>query len=366
VTAAGLAGSVHVVLPGDVADAGVPSGGNTYDRRVCDGLRAIGWSVHEFLVPGDWPQPGVADCAALERSLGALPDGATVLLDGLVACGVPDVVLPHTRRLRVAILLHMPLADDADLDPVLAADLDALERATLRAASAVVATSSWSARRLVGHHGLAGERVHVAAPGTDSAPVAPGTDGAASLLCVAAVTPGKGQDILVDALATLTDLPWCCRLVGSLERAPAYVARVRKLRDRHGLGERVRLVGPRTGGDLAAAYADADLLVLPSRTETYGMVITEALARGTPVVTTTAGALPDTVGRAPDGGVPGLLVPPGDAGVLADALRRWLCEPDLRQRLRTSALRRRGTLTGWEHTSDAVAAVLDQLAKQPA
>jgi glycosyltransferase involved in cell wall biosynthesis len=363
VTTAGR--SVHVVLPGNVDDAGVPSGGNTYDRRVCDGLRAVGWSVHEIALAGDWPQPDVADCTALDRALGAVPDGALVLLDGLVACGVPDVLLPHARRLRVAVLLHMPLADDTGLDPVLAADLDNLERATLRAASAVVATSSWSARRLVSHHGLAGELVHVAAPGTDPAPVAAGSDGAAGLLCVAAVTPGKGQDILVEALAGLRDLPWCCRLVGSLQRDPSYVALVRKASELHGLGDRLRLVGPRTGDELATAYADADLLVLPSRTETYGMVVTEALARGIPVVTTTAGALPDTVGRAPDGSVPGLLVPPGDAGVLADALRRWLCEPDLRQRLRTSALRRRSTLTGWEQTSDAVAGVLERLRAEP-
>jgi glycosyltransferase involved in cell wall biosynthesis len=350
--------SVHVVLPGDVADATVPSGGNTYDRRVCDGLAAEGWTVREMPMIGAWPRAAPLARAGLGRSLAGLPDGAVVLLDGLVACGVPDVVVPQAQRLRLVVLVHMPLADDTALDSAVAADLDARERATLRAATAVVATSGWSARRLVAHHGLATDRVHVAAPGTDPAPVAPGTDGAAHLLCVAAVTPGKGQDVLVEALATLTDLTWCCELVGSLARDPAHVATIGKSIERYGLGDRVRLAGARTGDDLVASYAAADLLVLPSRTETYGMVVTEALARAVPVVATTAGALPDTVGRAPDGSVPGLLVPPGDAHALAAALRRWCSEPDLRKRLRTAALRRRGTLAGWPTTAAALAGVL--------
>jgi glycosyltransferase involved in cell wall biosynthesis len=350
--------TVHVVLPGDVSDATVPSGGNTYDRRVCVGLTAIGWTVRELPVPGSWPRPAPLARAELGRSLAALPDGAVVLLDGLVACGVPDVVVPEAHRLRLVVLVHMPLADDTELEPAVAADLDARERATLHAAAAVVATSGWSARRLVDHHGLAQQRVHVATPGTDPAPIAPGTDGAARLLCVAAVTPGKGQDVLVEALATLTDLTWCCDLVGSLARDPSHVRAIEKAIERHGLGERVRLTGPRTGDDLVAAYAAADLLVLPSRTETYGMVVTEALARAVPVVATTAGALPHTVGRAPDGSVPGLLVPPGDVSALAAALRRWFSEPNLRNQLRTAALRRRGTLDGWSTTTEALAAVL--------
>ena len=67
--------------------------------------------------------------------------------------------------------------------------------------------------------------------------------------------------------------------------------------------------------------------MLPSRAETYGMVVTEALARGIPVLASDAGGLPETLGRDPDGRVPGLLVPPGDAAALAAALRGWLDDP---------------------------------------
>src|SRR5262249_30463035 len=130
----------------------------------------------------------------------------------------------------------------------------------------------------------------------------------------------------------------------------------------HGLGDRVNFAAPRPGAALAAAYAAADLLVLPSRGETYGMVVTEALARGIPVLATAANGLPESLGRAPDGSLPGLLVRPEDPGALAGALRRWLTDGDLRPELRRSALGRRSTLTGWAATSAAVAGVLDGVA----
>jgi glycosyltransferase involved in cell wall biosynthesis len=354
--------TVHAVLPADVADGALPSGGNTYDLRVCDGLAARGWTVRRVLTAGSWPAPDAAARAALARELAALPDRAVVLLDGLVACGVPDVVVPEAGRLRLVVLVHMPLADDPAPDDGTRADLDARERTVLRAAHAVVATSPWSARRIAAHHGLDPDRVHIAPPGTDPAPLAPGTDGASRLLCVAAVTVTKGQDVLVEALAGIADLPWCCVLVGSLHREPGQVARLRDAIRAHGLGDRVVLAGPRTGAALAAAYAEADLLVLASRTETYGMVVAEALARGIPALATEAGALPATLGRGPRHGVPGLLVPPGDAAALAAALRRWLTDDRLRHRLRAAARERRRALAGWDATSRALADALGRAA----
>lgn len=357
---------VHVVLPGGVHDAGSPSGGNVYDLRVCQELaREHGWHVRPTAVPGTWPQPSPAACAALDRALAAMPDGAVVLLDGLVACGVPGTVVPHASRLALAVLVHLPLADETGLPPALAADLTERERATLRAAAAVVVTSRWAAGRIAGH-GLDAARVHVAEPGTDAAPLAPGTDGASGLLCVASVTPRKGQDLLVEALSQLGDRTVTCVLAGPLDRDPGYVARLRDRLDQLGMRGRVRLAGPLGGPDLEAAYRAADLVVLVSWTETYGMAVAEALARGIPVLASDAGALPDTLGLAPDGTRPGLLVPAGDVPALATALRRWLDEPDLRERLRRSAQYRRGILGGWEHTARHLHGVLEQLGRMPA
>ncbi|MFJ6675980.1 glycosyltransferase family 4 protein [Actinosynnema sp. NPDC091369] len=330
--------TVHFVRPRD--DPASPSGGNAYDRRV---IQELG-SVHDVEVPGAWPRPDPADRAALGRVLGGIGDGSVVVLDGLVACGVPDVVVPHADRLRLVVLVHLPLADETGLEPSEASRLDAAERECLRAVRAVVATSPSAARRLVSHHSLA--RVHVVTPGVDPAPLATGTDGASRLLCVASVTPRKGHDVLVRALASVADLPWTCAFVGA-ERWP-----VREVVERHGLGARIELTGPLDGPPLDRAYATADLFVLASWAETYGMVVTEALARGVPVV---ASAVPDALG---DGGV---LLPSGDVEAFADAVRRWLTDDAWRRDLRGRALARRRELSTWDETATRLAEVLASL-----
>ncbi|TNC23568.1 glycosyltransferase family 4 protein [Amycolatopsis alkalitolerans] len=339
---------VHVVLPGDVDDVTVPSGGNIYDRRACEGLPG----VHETALPGAWPRP--ASTAGLAAALAASPDGEVVLLDGIVACGVPEVVVPQAKRLRLAVLVHLPLADETGLAPPDVTDLDARERETVQAVRAVIATSGWAANRLIEHHGLPPEKVHVVPPGTDPAPLAPGTDGVSHLLCVASLTPRKAQHLLVEALARVEGA-WRCTLAGPVRRDAAYVERIRKLIRRHGLGERIDLAGPLTGRALENAYAAADLVVLPSLAETYGMVVTEALARGIPVLATDVAGIAETLGAA------GIVVPPGDAAALADGLRSWFGDPVRRDALRGEARARRGMLAPWTETSRRLAAVLARL-----
>lgn len=348
---------LHAVLPGGIDDPAAPSGGNAYDRRACRELAAFGWDVRAVLVDGAWPQPDRAACEGLHRALSAVGDGGIVLVDGLVGCAAPEVVVAHARRLHLAVLVHLPLADETGLPPALAADLDARERAVLRAAAAVVVTSAAAAGRLA-RHGLDGGRVHVAEPGVDRAPLAAGSPTGTALLCVASITPRKAHDVLVEALALL-DRPVSCLLAGPLDRAPGHVADLRERIRRHGLD--VRLAGPLAGAALDAAYHRADLAVLVSWTETYGMAVTEALARGVPVVVSDAGALPATLGHAPGGGRPGLVVPPGDAVALAEGLRRWCDEPGLRETLRHAARERRAILPGWDETARSLHAVLHRL-----
>lgn len=353
--------AMHFVMPGGVDDPTMPSGGNVYDARVSLDLPGFGWQVHKHAIGGSWPQPEAPARAELARTLADLADDTVVLLDGLVACAVPEIVIPEAERLRLVVLVHLPLGDETGLTPALAADLDARERRTLRSVPAVVATSEWAARRLVAHHGLAPDRVHVASPGADIAPLASGTDGVSRLLCVASVTPRKGQHRLVEALAAVTDLPWTCVLVGGLDHDPEYVAGLRALIEQHGLGDRLHLAGPQSGVALDASYASADLMVLTSYAETYGMAVTEALARGIPVLATDVGGLPEAVGRAPDGGVPGLLVPPENPAALAAELRGWFGEADVRRRLKAAARARRASLGGWAATARSLSGVLGRL-----
>ncbi|WP_323095279.1 glycosyltransferase family 4 protein [Intrasporangium sp. YIM S08009] len=339
--------TLHAVLPDAVHDPARPSGGNTYDRRVLAGLADLGWTVREQLVAGRWPEPDAVGRRSLADAVGRVGAGAPVLVDGLLASRSPDVLVPLARRVPLVVLVHLPLGGEP-------------ERAVLAATAAVVTTSAWSRDRVVALHGLDPARVHIAEPGTDSAPLAVGSPGGGSLLCAGAVTPLKGLDVLADALATLTDLPWRCVVAGSLEVDAPFAAGVVERTRRAGVADRVTFAGPLTADALGAAYATADLLVAPSRSETFGMAVADALARGLPVVASDVGGLPQTV-RGAGGPAPGLLVPAGDPAALAGALRAWLTDPGLRGRLRTGAVARRETLAPWSETARQVAAVLGTL-----
>jgi glycosyltransferase involved in cell wall biosynthesis len=348
--------SVHVVVPEGIDDPARPSGGNTYDRQVCRGLAALGWAVHEHVVPGAWPRAGEAGHTALERAVRRIPNGAVVLLDGLIASTAPELLVPQARRLRQVVLVHMPLGHRPPDDD--AGAVRAREREVLAAAAAVVTTSAWTRRRLGELYALPDDRVHLTEPGVDAASLATGTAAGGSLLCVASVTRDKGHDVLLDGLAMAKDMSWRCDCVGSLVRDLEFADGVREHARSRGLGDRVRFPGPRVGPELDRAYGAADLLVLASRAETYGMVVTEALTRGLPVLATDVGGMTEALGHGEDGTRPGLLIPPGDPAAIAFALRAWLEDAELRDRLRRAARERRAKLRPWSATAAALADVM--------
>jgi glycosyltransferase involved in cell wall biosynthesis len=341
--------TLYAVLPAGIDDPARPSGGNVYDRLVLDGLRGLGWQIQEQHIAGAWPTPDVGALAGLAHVLAGLPDGALVLIDGLVASAASVVLPTASARLRTVVLVHMTQGPDAG------------EEAVLSGASAVVTTSRATRERLREWFGL--RRVHVCEPGADLAPVAAGSHGraAGSLLCVAAVHRGKGHDLLLDALAEVEEHAWTLTCVGSLEIDPIHVSRLQQRIYARRWEDRVRFVGPLRGADLEAAYDSADLVVLASRAEGYGMVLTEALAHGLAVVAARVGGVTEAVGRSEDGSVPGLLVPPEDSAALAAALRDWLTDPALRERLSGSAVRRRSNLRRWGQAADDLGAVLAEV-----
>jgi glycosyltransferase involved in cell wall biosynthesis len=350
---------VTAIVPDGIDDPSRPSGGNRYDRRAIEALRALGVTVTERAVTGCWPRPDGAARQNLQGALAEVPAGSPALVDGLIASGATDLVIEADERAPVVVLVHMPFGP---VEPALAA----AERAMLTRVSGVVTTSEWTRAFLVTTYRVPAERVVVATPGADLAPVARPKPAGTRLLWVAAVTRAKGHDVLLSALAALSSDPdladsdWCCTCVGSLDVDPGYAQGLRRAIDDRGLSGRVHLTGPAGGQRLDERFASADLLVLPSRSETWGLVVTEALARAVPVLASDVGGVPEALGRAADGRRPGLLVPAADPLALADALRRWLTDAALRDRLRHTAADRRTALPGWQHTaarlSDALVA----------
>ena len=304
---------LHLVVPGPLDQQ---TGGYIYDARMAAGLRRRGWRVEVHSLEGRFPDADAAARASLAGVLGGLGDGSRVLVDGLALGGLPEPVAAHRGRLRILALVHHPVSDETGLPAEVCARLADRERRALAAVAGVIVTSSFTARGL-GRFGVDAVRVQVARPGTDPAPPAAGPEPGEppQLLSVASVVPRKGHDVLVRALARLRDLPWRCVCAGSLERAPDHVRRVRALVEEHGLAGRVLFAGECPRAALDRIYAASSLFVLASHYEGYGMVLTEALARGLPVVGTTGGAIPDTL---PSDAA--LLAPPGDDRALAGAI----------------------------------------------
>lgn len=328
---------LRLVVPPDVDK---PTGGNAYDLALAAALRAHGARVAVVR----------SDPAGLAAILAEAWEGPT-LVDGLLACPRPDAVAASGGE--VGVLVHMPLAQETGLSPGRAARLDRLEGEALRAARWVVTTSHWCARHVTEHHGVA--RVTVATPGVEPAPVSTGSD-PPLLVHLAALLPHKDQLGVVAALARLRDLSWQARLAGPTDRDPVYALKVRAALRDAGLSDRVRVTGtmPRD-----AAWAGADLALLPSRVESFGMVVTEALARAVPAVVAEGGAV-EALGSTPAGEVPGAVVPPADPAALADVLRRWLTEKAYRDATRRAALERRATLDRWDVTAQKVRTALNR------
>jgi glycosyltransferase involved in cell wall biosynthesis len=349
---------VYFVVPDGIDDPARPSGGNTYDRHLCRELGAHGWSAHECAVAGFWGRPGAASLAALERTLEQIPDDAVVLVDGLIGSTAPEVLEAQASRLRLVILVHMPLGHRPPDDAA-----RRRESAALAAATTTLTTSAWTRSRLIELYGLPAHRVRVAEPGVDAAGPARGTCTGGALLCVGAVTFQKGHDVLLGALESISDLSWHCTCVGSLDREPALVESLRRRCLDGGLGERVSFPGPRTGAELDRSYTSADLLVVASRAETYGLVVSEALARGLPVIAPGVGGVAEALGEGALGNPPGLLVAPEDPIALGEALGAWLGDVELRERLRRAAAQRRESLPRWSTTASVVAGVLAEASR---
>jgi glycosyltransferase involved in cell wall biosynthesis len=341
---------IHLVVPGSIDQI---SGGYIYDRRIRDGLRTLGHEVTVHELPGQFPVVGDLERQGAARALGALAGTGPIVIDGL-ALPAFENCLDHLRAPWVA-LVHHPLALESGLAPHLAGMLEGRERQMLACADRVVATSRRTAHDIQSL-GIERARIGVVEPGTDQHPLVAADGEPPVLLTVGALIPRKGHDLLLEALAGLMEHTWRLVVTGDTTRDPATVSRIQEILDTRGLRGRVEIAGEVDEDALARAYCGADIFVLPSRHEGYGMALAEALAHGLPIVSTRAGAIPETVAEGA-----GILVPPDDVVALRDALRRVLSEPSVRARLRKGAREARLRLPSWHDAAAAFARELEVL-----
>lgn len=340
---------IAFLIPGDLD---LPTGGYGYDRAVMRLLPAHGVPAMHVALPGSFPNVSdedLADTAAIIRSL---PAENALLIDGLAYGAMPAELIRDLNRDIVA-LCHHPLALENGISAARAEALHASEQMALALARHVIVTSAATARVLIGDFAVPASKITVAEPGTTRKPRATGSGKPVlRLLAVGAIVPRKGYDVLIEALAGLPRRNWRLDIAGAV-RSEATLAALKSAIAAAGLTAQVEIHGAVRDRDLDELYNQADLFVMSSLFEGYGMVLGEAMQRGLPIVTTTGGAASNTV---PDGA--GLKVPPGDVAALRLAIGRAIADPALRAELSAAAWEAGKKLPGWEDTARIIAGVL--------
>lgn len=340
-------------IPGDLATR---TGGYGYAREVLARLPSIGVPVRHVVLPAGYPAPSAGELRETIRILGDLSAEIVLLIDGLAYGAMPADLIRKMRNPIVA-LVHHPLGYEPGLPEARVRELIALERDALALARRVIASSPFTKRLLVDEFAVSPSIITVAVPGTERAARAHGTGNPLQLLSVGSITPRKGFTFLVEALAPLVDFDWHLTIAGPLDRDANEVAAVKAAIASHGLDHRIELVGALDHPQLASLYSAADIFVLPSLFEGFGMVLTEAMARGLPIVCTWGGAAAETV---PD--EVAIKVPPAASKPLSAALHQVISDPGLRRRLGDAAWHAAQQLPDWDQTAKIIGSVIREVA----
>jgi glycosyltransferase involved in cell wall biosynthesis len=340
-----LALEIAFAIPGDINQ---PTGGYGYARALIATAPALGARLDVIPLPDGFPYPDANALAETERRLSGLPRTLPILVDGLAFGAFPVDLVRQLDRCWVA-LCHHPLALETGLDAKTADHFRRTEIAALSAARAVIVTSMATKNLVVAEFGVTPEQVTVAPPGVTRRPRAQRNGTPPQMLAVGSLTPRKGYDLLIEALAQIQDRPWRCRIVGAADRDPATAEAVRAAIAAAPLTDRVELTGALRDAELDRAYAEADIFVHPAYFEGYGMAVADALAVGLPVIGAAAAA---TVALVPPSA--GLLFPVGDASGLAAAMTALLDDPARAAALGEGAWIAGQSLPDWRDTTRAV------------
>lgn len=339
------------VYPGDLNTA---TGGYAYARHIMQALIHAGWQVHPLALGEGFPEPSSAVCESALQKLNQVPKNHMLVIDGLALGVLPQAAKSlHQSTRPFTALVHHPLAREAGISTHRAQALHQSEKQALQYAAGVMVTSHETARTVCADFDVPIERIAVALPGTDrplfegaDAPKSKADNSPLQLLSVGSLVPRKGFDLLIEALAGLVNLNWQLTIVGDDTRDESVTKQVQALIERYALQNRVTCTGAVDTASLLNHYALADIFVLASHYEGYGMAFAEALAAGLPIIGTTGGAIPDTVPLSA-----GRLVKPGDVTALRSTLYEVITDDDLRKNLRQGALVCAENLPTWQQSA---------------
>jgi glycosyltransferase involved in cell wall biosynthesis len=343
----------------------VETGGQRFDVAAVAALQAAGWATRALSPPSRPRLPAsvrhIEDGLWLLGRVLSLVGDATVVLENLFlhSRALPlNVALRARRRPPLVLIAHHATWHDLDAPLHRAVDR-ALTPVSLRLADHIVTVSESTKAALLAM-GADAERVHLIRNGTD-APCrdrTPRDDGWLRALFVGACVPRKGLEVLIHALALLRDCPVTLDIVGDLDAARAYTDTVVGLTRALSLEERITFHGAVPREALWEHYARADLFVLPSLWEGYGVVLLEATAFALPIVATRVGG----VGELVSDGENGLLAPPRDPVALAALIRRLCTDETLRRRLEVGSRSRRASLRSVAAAQAEFVRLFDRLA----
>jgi glycosyltransferase involved in cell wall biosynthesis len=336
-----------------VGDTGRKTGGYLYNARLISGLQQRGLEVEEIVACGAWPE----EQQAAAPRLGCTFDPAgydAIVVDALARIVVsPHLDLWRASRPVVTLVHELPsVAGDGTNrgrsyeEPLLRAD-------------GLVAVSGHG-RDVLRNRGVEAGRIHVVPPGFDGALERERSrlrDDLVRVLCVAQWIPRKGILTLVEAWTLHERHGAVLQLIGETGADLEYETRVKAAIEAVPDGS-IIVSGCVDDATLGKAYASADVFVLPSRYEGYGIVYAEALASGLPVIACDVGPIPEVIRREA-----AILIQPDDKVALSAALDLLLGDAELRAEMSEAAHRRASSLPRWEDTVAGFEAVLKGVAR---
>jgi glycosyltransferase involved in cell wall biosynthesis len=335
---------VYFLVPGNINNL---TGGYAYDRSLLAELHQLGLNIQLVKLADSFPHPDTSALRDANFILATLPDNSVVIVDGLAFGAMDELAQSHAQRLKFIALCHHPLALEAGISEEKQKSLRVSEQLALANSRAVVVTSKNTARILAEEFSVPFDKISIALPGTDAREFALCDGQPPVLLTVATLTRRKAHDVLIDALALLKEIPWQARFVGSEQFDPEWANYLRSKVSSLALKNRILFLGNRE--DISDEYRNADIFVLPSLFEGYGMAFAEALSFGLPIIAAHTGAVPDLVPSST-----GILIPPADVNALAGSLMQLLTDSTKRKQLQLGAQSAAQNLPKWVDTAEVV------------